>query len=614
MSANQMLSAGREGRHRRRGATSAVGSAFTSGNPKSPVFEFLHSTNRGGCTGADHKVPLGATSAAAADGPTIVRTALELISVISFLLMAPNLLISNNGRKMTNEKKKMSGLDQEHQHNTADANNAVTYVHAPASEDKSDSAGTTLELQPNLRRSADSALKDGIAQNEHHPRSSILLLGLVKDLRDVIGKGGETDESESGSSTGRGKGGGVLASMENLCKLYSGMNSDASDESRGRIGIWITYAQDGHSADAENDDESNGQNLSPLSVDEIRNRLEQSGCSEIILESEGDVAKGSTSMSNDKASGTDGKMSRYELLALLRSHQRRRVIEKLGRDDNRSTGYDVVVNIDFDLLSLPSLDEFVRAVEAVASVEVRGADDDDAAQDHTHSHHSSLVVCANGYETWFSPEHGPKLYYDTLPAIDDKGYWYYQTYSRNPFRVATFGQGRLFQSIKSYSTGGTNTLSNHPLWPMQACFGGVAMYGWNAFSSSQCDYVRSEVSLPLPNNQEKDSSLQEQQLWQFPKKYTFSGTNDGDACEHAVFQLCLAEEYRQRGIKDNVDNSFVVGIQPGLIVSREANLMSTDDARTALKRGIVLGLGLFLIGAKITYDRRKKDKSLSYKK
>ena len=603
VTANQMLSAGREGRHRRRGAasSSAAGSAFASGNPKSPLFELLHSTNRAGHTGADHKVPPGATSAAAAaDGPTIVRTALELISVIAFLLMAPNLLISNHGRKMTNEKK-MNGLDQEHQHTTADANSAVTY--APASEDKSDTAGTTSELQPNLRRSADTALKDGIIRNEYHPRSSILLLGLVKDLRDVIGRGKETEES--GSSTGRGKGGGVLASMEKVCKLYSDANADAGDGSNERVGIWITYAQDGA--------ESNDQDSSPLSADEIRNRLEQSGCSEIILESEDEVAKGSTGMANGKVTENEGKMSRYELLALLRSQQRRRVIEKLGRYDNRSTDYDVVVNIDFDLLSLPSLDEFVSAVEAVASEEDRGAnDDDDADQGNTHSH-SSLVVCANGYETWFNPEHGPKLYYDTLPAIDDKGYWYYQTYSRNPFRVATFGQGRLFQSIKSYSTGGTSTMSNHPLWPMRACFGGVAMYGWTAFSSSQCDYVRSEISLPLKNDQEKDSSLQ-QQYWQFPKKYTFSGTDDGDACEHAVFQLCLAEEYRQRGIEDNVDNSFVVGIQPGLIVSREANLMSTDDARTALKRGIVLGLGLFLIGAKMAYDRRKKDKSLSYKK
>ena len=305
-------------------------------------------------------------------------------------------------------------------------------------------------------------------------------------------------------------------------------------------------------------------------------------------------------------------MSRYERLALLRSQQRRRVIEKLGGEDNRPAGYDVVVNIDFDLLSLPKIGEFVSAVEAVASVEDRAEDDADQVGDQGRSHrqgrHSSLVVCANGYETWFNPEHGPKLYYDTLPAIDNKGNWYYQTYSRNPFRVATFGQGRLFKSISSYS-GGTSTMTSPPLWPMQACFGGVAMYGWNAFSSSQCDYVRSEISLPLQHS-EKDSP----QHWQFPKKYTFSGTVDGDACEHAVFQLCLAEEYQQRGRRDNVDSSFVVGIQPGLVVSREANLMSTDDAMNALKRGVALGLGLFLIGAKVAYDRRKKDKSSSYKK
>ena len=420
---------------------------------------------------------------------------------------------------------------------------------------------------------------------------------------------------ESGG-IGRG-GGGVLASIEKVCRSYREASSGESNGNAGRVGIWITYAHDG--AVAEND--YNDEETSLSTVDEIRKRLEQSRCSEVVLESEEEAATRSTSEGADKPTGTDKEMSRYERLAMLRSQQRRRVISHAAANDNRRTIYDVVVNIDFDLLSLPSLDEFVSAVEAVSSVEDRGegdADDDaDQIEGHSNSHHSSLVVCANGHETWFNPEYGPQLYYDTLPSIDDKGNWYYQTYSRNPFRVATFAQGRLFKSIKSY-TGETITVSNHPLWPMRACFGGVAMYGWHAFSSSQCDYIRSGISLPLRHDGNDLSppppQQQQQQLWQFPKKYTFTGTADGDACEHAVFQLCLAEEYRRRGRRDTTDSSFMVGIQPGLIVSREANLMSTDDAMTALRRGIVLGLGLFLIGAKMAYYRRKKDKNLSYKK
>ncbi len=469
-------------------------------------------------------------------------------------------------------------------------------------------------LESQLRRN-DNAVSRVIntADKKHpprHPQSSVLLLGLVKDLRDVIGEGGRATEL---GGIGIGRGGGVLGSMEKICALYS--TERISDESRSRygsVGIWITYAQEGDASTSADPEHDNKEESSTSSVDVIRKRLEQSGCSEIILEREDEATK--RTPKNEKAKALDGEMSRYERLAMLRSQQRRRVIDRLGSegtagDDDRPR-YDVVANIDFDLLSLPILDEFVSAAEAVASVEARGKNDADVDQ-QSRSDHSSLVVCANGYETWFNPEHGPKLYYDTLPAIDNQGNWYYQTYSRNPFRVATFGQGRLYESIKAY-TGDTSTTlrKEHPLWPMQACFGGVAMYGWDAFSSSHCDYVRSEISLP-PQNADEES---QQQQWQFPKRYTFSGTADGDACEHAVFQLCLAEEYRQRRILHNSDSSLVVGIQPGLIVSREANLMSTDDAMTALRRGIALGLGLVLIGAKVAYDRRRKDKSLSHKR
>ena len=587
-----MLSAGTrsEGRHRRRGGASTA----STGKADSPLFHLTQSAKRGG---SNKRQPAAATPVAASNGPTTLRTAIELGSVIAFLLIAPSLFSS--GSKNTEAGGKMGS--------SANADTGTD----TATGGNNDGAGM---LESHLRRNENAVSRViNTADKKHpprHPQSSVLLLGLVKDLRDVIGEGGRATEL---GGIDIGGGGGVLGSMEEICALYSTERiSDKSRSGNGSVGIWITYAQEGDASTSADPEHDNKEKSSPSSVDVIRKRLEQSGCSEIILEREDEATK--RTPKNENAKALDGEMSRYERLAMLRSQQRRRVIDRLGSeeaagDDDRPR-YDVVANIDFDLLSLPILDEFMSAAEAVASVEARGKNDADVDQ-QSRSHHSSLVVCANGYETWFNPEHGPKLYYDTLPAIDDQGNWYYQTYSRNPFRVATFGQGRLYESIKAYTGDTSTTLRNHPLWPMQACFGGVAMYGWDAFSSSHCDYVRSEISLP---SQHADEEPQQQQQWQFPKRYTFSGTADGDACEHAVFQLCLAEEYQQRRILHNDDSSLAVGIQPGLIVSREANLMSTDDAMTALRRGIALGLGLVLIGAKIAYDRRRKDKSLSHKR
>jgi len=99
--------------------------------------------------------------------------------------------------------------------------------------------------------------------------------------------------------------------------------------------------------------------------------------------------------------------------------------------------------------------------------------------------------------------------------------------------------------------------------------------------------------------------------WQFPQRYTLSGTPDGDACEHAVFQLCLGEEYRQgrnaKGETSN-DNDLVIGIQPGLLASREANIMSTDEAVWGLIKGVALFLGLS--GAVKIGLRRSKRKNI----
>ena len=155
---------------------------------------------------------------------------------------------------------------------------------------------------------------------------------------------------------------------------------------------------------------------------------------------------------------------------------------------------------------------------------------------------------------------------------------------------------------------------SYTLWPMKSCFGGLAFYGWESFSSSQCDYVRSRIALPLaveqsPNSEDLDGETTATTTkWQFPQRYTLSGTPDGDACEHAVFQLCLGEEYRQgRNAKGETSNNndLVIGIQPGLIASREANIMSTDEAVWGLIKGVALFLGL-LGAVKIGLHRSKR--------
>lgn len=456
------------------------------------------------------------------------------------------------------------------------------------------------------------ASRPSLAASAESPRRSVLLLGLVRNLREVEG---------------------LLPSMEQLCRLYAHQTSQrlpAGASALGDIdttktrgaGIWITYANvdDGH-------DDDDGPSAK---VESIRKQLQNSGCADVVLEEEPALPP----TTNDSIVG----ISRYERLARLRSNQRQRVMQRNGNQDGATSSaaasgafssaatslhaYNVVANIDFDLLSLPDVDEFVAAVVAVASSE---EPDNDINSHHDSLSLSSLIVCANGYETWLNPKYGPRLYYDTLPAIDAKGRWYYQTYSRNWFQVLTFGQWRLHNAIRSYSSiaDDMSRSNQHRLWPMKSCFGGVAMYGWEAFSSLRCDYVRNRISLPAAaaaaptqeGREDLDNDDETISTWQFPERYTLTGMPHGDACEHAVFQLCLEEEYRQRRNKDDgrgkgpSADGLVVGIQQGLIVSREANVMSTDEAVSGSIKGA--SLALVLLGTvKFAFHKWKRSKNI----
>mmetsp|Transcript_25590 Transcript_25590/g.55975 ORF Transcript_25590/g.55975 Transcript_25590/m.55975 type:complete len:542 (-) Transcript_25590:123-1748(-) len=459
--------------------------------------------------------------------------------------------------------------------------------------DGADLGGDTNNRDTNGSNRNIDAPRPNVAASAESPHRSVLLLGLVRNLGEVEG---------------------LLPSIEQLCTLYANQTSQllpAGSSALGDIdttktrgaGIWITYANvdDGPSS---------------AKMEIIRKLLKHSGCTDVVLEEEPALPP----TTNDSVV----RISRYERLARLRSNQRQRVMQRYDNQDGATAlvassgafssaamslhAYNVVANIDFDLLSLPDVDEFVAAVEAVASSEQQ---DNDINSHHDSLSLSSLIVCANGYETWLNPKYGPRLYYDTLPAIDAKGRWYYQAYSRDWFQVVTFGQRRLHNAIRSYSSigDGTSKINYHRLWPMKSCFGGVAMYGWEAFSSLRCDYVRNRISLPAAAAAAPSQGLSEDlddddemtSTWQFPEQYTLTGMPHGDACEHAVFQLCLEEEYRQRRKKDRGGKSpsadgLVVGIHQGLIVSREASILSTEEAVSGSIKVASL-LALVLLGS-----------------
>jgi hypothetical protein len=86
----------------------------------------------------------------------------------------------------------------------------------------------------------------------------------------------------------------------------------------------------------------------------------------------------------------------------------------------------------------------------------------------------------------------PHLYYDTLAAIDHQGDWYYPSYSCNVLYIISLAQWTLFQTntilpIVSWNndheekswTQAPMSIAKSTLWPMQSCFGGLAIYDWN---------------------------------------------------------------------------------------------------------------------------------------
>jgi hypothetical protein len=97
-----------------------------------------------------------------------------------------------------------------------------------------------------------------------------------------------------------------------------------------------------------------------------------------------------------------------------------------------------------------------------------------------------------------------------------------------------------------------------------ACFGGLAVYDYATWSSTrECDYTDTLMT----------------NGWKLSSNYKLPS---GDSCEHVVFQQCLLDKFPD----------MQVGIQPNLLIGRDAALLSTREPYVGMFK-IVIVLMLF---------------------
>ena len=263
---------------------------------------------------------------------------------------------------------------------------------------------------------------------------------------------------------------------------------------------------------------------------------------------------------------------------------------------------------DFDVMTLPRPSIVHEAIDYVSHAAQTGTSTDSSKTTNQQERHGS-IVCANGFEIWKVPFlsslrlQQPHLYYDTLAAIDHQGDWYYPSYSCNVLYIISLAQWTLFQQILFFPScrGTTSTKKNidpapistatSTLWPMQSCFGGLAIYDWDTWAFPDCDYDASQITLLSTQAGNDDASSRNANgIWQLSPKYTLTGTEGGDTCEHVVFQQCLraasqtVERNRVRGEHDpNQRHQLLprleVGIMSDFVVEREASLLATRAAQ-----------------------------------
>eukprot|EP00797_Seminavis_robusta_P025262 Sro438_g143100.1 n/a (423) ;mRNA; r:46954-48222 len=270
--------------------------------------------------------------------------------------------------------------------------------------------------------------------------------------------------------------------------------------------------------------------------------------------------------------------NRYKRLAMLRSEQRRQILEA----SKGHNGYDVVVNVDMDVVTLPPIVPLLDAMEGVADNRASAV---------------GSVVCAIGIENW-NIANGwfrNSLYYDTFATVLDDGTWGYTLYTLDAREQLKFSQTLFLKDILQRLE---NPRKQDQMFHMQSCFGGVALYDFDTWATPECDYDRDTINLKVEqaNNQDaaehrifssrwlgssprespNDKLHQLQEFkgntkgWTLDPKYF---TSDGNACEHVVFQQCLYDANREKSTMNN-KRQLNIGIQPDLIIEREAAVMN----------------------------------------
>jgi len=215
----------------------------------------------------------------------------------------------------------------------------------------------------------------------------------------------------------------------------------------------------------------------------------------------------------DSLSKTSNHLDRVGRIAHLRDFQRDRLQLAFN---GRATDSDVVILVDFDLFSIPSVDTITQ--EACNMI-------------HRSDHD---VVCAAGLM------HRPYGYYDTFATILKPDTFVY------PMRGRLMGsrRGENLALVRSDDLFGTVTQehilayfenkkyqTSHGAVPVKSCFGGMAFYRASKWFNPKCCY-----------------SMSTEQTKEYANK------SDGRPCEHVVFHLCLS----------NNDASTEIVVQPKL--------------------------------------------------
>lgn len=455
------------------------------------------------------------------------------------------------------------------------------------------------------------ALREQIKQHQDKTNSTssrrILVLGLIQSLEQLT-------ENKA-----------VIQSLQELCTLYQQGGSPNNNDKKyvknaapNNVNVGIVYQ---HAHDAID------------GMTRLQSQLHHASCNRVDLVSE-------TQLFDQSEQGTNywkqrfPDMNRFERLAVLRSLQRQQIImpplvtslsSSFYASNYNNTiyqlhegDYNVIVNFDADILQFPPLAALSQAIETAAS----------ANRNQRDGGGGGAIVCANGYEQWTLPILNTfDVYYDTFASVEhETGKWLYAEYVQAWWRnILTFPQATLFFNIIDSTSHPSSSSSTFPsfgqLWPMQSCFGGMAVYDYDTWSNEMCDYDRHTIRLSVNSKKHNDdkSSNNQEERWTLSPNYTVDGTISGDACEHVVFQQCLLAASQQQQqppgrTSHNSDNNkeLMIGIQPNLFIGRQADTsLLTFVLKTIL---IVLTTSAMTVLAMVYRNRRQMPRQLKQRR